>query len=79
MDIEFIKEDYVLFHPKKRRYVQIKEITRTRTYDDRKKVFYFVCSDWSEYFSDSQTNIGRQVLTKDEILDCFYIDPIGEN
>jgi len=75
MDIEFIKEDYVLFHPKKRRYVQIKEITRT--YDDR--VFCFVCSDWSEYFSDSQTNIGRQVLTKDEILDCFYIDPIGEN
>jgi len=76
MNPKNLKVGDILFNPKTKTFVQIKEITRT--YDGPKSAQYFVTSGDCEYMNDSQTVITRKVMYwANELQDYFYIDPIS--
>ena len=65
----------ILFHPKRKEFIQIKEITNSK--ENIPTAQYFVCSGWCEFFGDAQTTIVRQVLYQTELEECFYLDAIS--
>ncbi len=65
----------VLFEPKEKRFIQIKEITYTN--ETMPKAQYFVCSGSTEFFGDAQTTITRQVIYQTKIENYFVLNPIS--
>lgn len=75
MKADEIKVGMILFNPETKNYIQIKEITRYKS--DNRTIACIIASEETEYLSDSQTAVMRQILTLELIHNYFYLDPIS--